>query len=85
MKKVFFVLFLLCLALPASAAEPVGLSVSERYSYAMGVRLGQLLKQQGIQQLDSKAFAAAIDEQKFGKSQAEVLEVAPGKVVLQLN
>lgn len=62
MKKVFFALFLLCLALPASAAEPVGLSVSERYSYAMGVRLGQLLKQQGIQQLDSKAFAAAIDD-----------------------
>lgn len=62
MKKVFFALFPLCLALPAMAAEPVGLSVSERYSYAMGVRLGQLLKQQGIQQLDSNAFAAAIDD-----------------------
>ena len=62
MKKVLFALFLLCLALPAAAVEPVGLSVSERYSYAMGVRLGQLLKQQGIQALDSNAFAAAIDD-----------------------
>lgn len=44
------------------AAEQPALSVSERYSYAMGVRLGQLLKQQGIEQLDSKAFAAAIDD-----------------------
>jgi len=66
MKKVFFALFLLTLFLPAAAVEPVGLSVSERYSYAMGVRLGQLLKQQGIQELDSKAFAAAIDDVLLG-------------------
>jgi FKBP-type peptidyl-prolyl cis-trans isomerase FklB len=49
-------------SLPAVAAEPGGLSVPERYSYAMGVRLGQLLKAQGIAQLDSRAFAAAIDD-----------------------
>jgi len=68
MKKVFFALFLLSLSLPAAAVEPVGLSVSERYSYAMGVRLGQLLKQQGIEQLDSKAFAAAIDDVLLGRA-----------------
>jgi hypothetical protein len=31
------------------------------------------------------AFAAAIDQKKMGKSKVEVMEVAPGKVVLQLN
>jgi len=62
MKKVVLTLFILAVSLPAAAVQPAALSVSERYSYAMGVRLGQLLKGQGIQQLDSKAFAAAIDD-----------------------
>jgi len=44
------------------AADAPMLSVPERYSYAMGVRLGQLLKQQGVAKLDSHAFAAAIDD-----------------------
>ena len=48
-------------AAPAAAEAPM-VSVSERYSYAMGVRLGQLLKGQGIGRLDSRAFAAAIDD-----------------------
>lgn len=38
------------------------LSVPERYSYAMGVQLAELLRAQGIRQLDSRAFAAAIDD-----------------------
>ena len=67
MKKVVLTLVLLAAGLPVSAAEPVALSVSERYSYAMGVRLGQLLKDQGIGQLDSKAFAAAIDDVLLGR------------------
>ena len=62
MKKVVLTLCVLAVSLPAAAAEQAALSVSERYSYAMGVRLGQLLKGQGIRQLDSKAFAAAIDD-----------------------
>jgi len=62
-------MFLLCTAFCASAlaADQSGLSVSERYSYAMGVRLGQLLKAQGIGQLDSGAFAAAIDDVLGGR------------------
>lgn len=64
MKKVVFTLVFLALVPPsvAMAAEGTLLSASERYSYAMGVRFGQLLKGQGIEQVDSKAFAAAIDD-----------------------
>lgn len=50
-----------------NAAEPDGLSVSERYSYAMGVQLGQLLRAQGVSRLDSDAFAAAIDDVLAGR------------------
>ena len=46
----------------AAAEEPAPLTIPERYSYTMGVRLGELLKSQGIGQLDSRAFAAAIDD-----------------------
>lgn len=62
MKKVICTLVFIGLSFPALALEPADFSVSERYSYAMGVRLGQLLKGQGIGQLDSAAFAAAIDD-----------------------
>ena len=62
MKKVFFVLFCASYSWVAWAAEPSDPGVAERYSYTMGVRLGQLLKAQGIVQLDSAAFAAAIDD-----------------------
>ncbi|WP_078118281.1 FKBP-type peptidyl-prolyl cis-trans isomerase [Thiosocius teredinicola] len=62
MKRVFFVLLMWSLSGLVVAADEAGLSVSERYSYAMGVRLGQLLKGQGVRDLDSKAFAAAIDD-----------------------
>ena len=33
----------------------------------------------------AEAFALAVDEKKFGKVKVEVLEVAPGKVVLRLK
>jgi FKBP-type peptidyl-prolyl cis-trans isomerase FklB len=59
MKKI---LILVCLASLASGLQAAELSVSERYSYAMGVRLGELLQSQGISDLDSDAFAAAIDD-----------------------
>lgn len=62
MKKVLCTLVLMGICLPANAREQAAFSVSERYSYAMGVRLGQLLKGQGIRQLDSGAFAQAIDD-----------------------
>jgi FKBP-type peptidyl-prolyl cis-trans isomerase FklB len=62
MKKVFIALFCTSFSCAPLAADPVGQGVSERYSYAMGVRLGQLLKAQGIVALDSEAFAAAIDD-----------------------
>ena len=67
MKKVLFSLVIFTACMPALAEEAAVLSVSERYSYAMGVRLGQLLKGQGIGQLDSKAFAAAIDDVLLGR------------------
>jgi len=58
------ILGLLCVVPgPLSMAAEVPLpGISERYSYTMGVRLGQLLKSQGIARLDSRAFAAAIDD-----------------------
>ena len=62
MNKVVFFLVSVVVSLPATALETAELETSERFSYAMGVRLGQLLKVQGIQQLDSHAFAQAIDD-----------------------
>ena len=61
-KKIFLPLVLVLSSGLAAAEEPAPLTVSERYSYTMGVRLGELLKRQGIGQLDSRAFAAAIDD-----------------------
>jgi len=67
MKKVIVTFLCLLPCLPVSAADPATLNVSERYSYAMGVRLGQLLQAQGIARLDSGAFAAAIDDVLVGR------------------
>jgi FKBP-type peptidyl-prolyl cis-trans isomerase FklB len=67
MKNAFLAACLLCLVLPGWTAESAPPGVSERYSYTMGVRLGQLLKMQGIRQLDSAAFAAAIDDVLAGR------------------
>jgi len=62
MKKVFFALFCVTSSWTALAVQLPDPGLAERYSYTMGVRLGQLLKAQGIVQLDSAAFAAAIDD-----------------------
>lgn len=67
MKRAVSVCLFLSLSLPLAAAEQPVVSVSERYSYAMGVRLGQLLKGQGIGRLDSRAFATAIDDVLSGQ------------------
>lgn len=48
-------------------AEAPELDISEHYSYAIGARLGNLLKEQGIRRLDSRAFAAAIDDVLNGR------------------
>lgn len=68
MKKVFFALLCGSLSCSASAEGTGALDVSESYSYAMGVQFGQLLKAQGITQLDSAAFSAAIDDVLSGRS-----------------
>lgn len=62
MQKTLFLTLFVTLVTSVQAAEGPSLDISERYSYAMGVRLGELLKGQGIGQLDSSAFAAAIDD-----------------------
>ena len=63
MQKKIFLPFVLALSSGLAAAqEPAPLTIPERYSYTMGVRLGQLLKGQGIAQLDINAFATAIDD-----------------------
>jgi FKBP-type peptidyl-prolyl cis-trans isomerase len=54
------------LASTAVIAQTV-VSVPERYSYAMGVRLGELLKGQGVTELDAQAFASAIDDVLAGR------------------
>lgn len=57
------------IAVPGSvlAVDNAPVSLSERYSYAMGVRLGQALKSQGVQEIDSGALAAAIDDVVGGR------------------
>lgn len=67
MKKVFFLLLLVLPFAGSLAAETAVVSVSERYSYAMGARLGELLKSQGVGQIDADAFAAAIDDVMQGR------------------
>ena len=68
MKKTIFSVFCLSLSCSVVAEEPAAPGVSENYSYAMGVQFGQLLKAQGITQLDSAAFSAAIDDVLGGRS-----------------
>jgi uncharacterized protein len=56
-----------------------------------GSTVTQRTLKNGVAILDVKVdggadvFAEKIDQAKFGKSTAEVLEVAPGKVIMQLN
>ena len=66
-KKIYLPLVLALFSGLVAAQEPAPLTIPERYSYTMGVRLGQLLKGQGIAQLDINAFAAAIDDVLGGR------------------
>lgn len=62
MKKTLLFLAVLLVAGTVSAEQSATTTILERYSYTMGVKLGQLLKQQGVTTLDSAALAAAIDD-----------------------
>ena len=67
MKKIISIFFVCCLSTLAIGEQSSGLGVSERYSYAMGAHFGQLLRNQGIEKLDSQAFAAAVNDVLGGK------------------
>lgn len=54
--------FITILAVSTTFVAHADMNQSQAYSYTMGVRLGELLKSQGITDLDSNAFAAAIDD-----------------------
>lgn len=61
------VAFLACAGATA-AQETVDLdSVEQKFSYAMGLRLGQSLKSQGLEKIDSRAFAAGVDDSISGR------------------
>ena len=62
MKKILSVLCLMAtFTLSAKAPAELG-SQLERYSYTMGAKLGALLRNQGVQALDGKAFTAGIED-----------------------
>jgi uncharacterized protein len=60
-------------------------------SQLKGAKARQRTLKSGVAEIEvefeggAEAFATAVDQKKFGKVKVEVLEVAPGKVVLQLN
>lgn len=54
-------LALLVPAAPLSAADD-GADVAERFSYTMGVQLGRMLQQRGVDGIDVDAFTRAIDD-----------------------
>jgi FKBP-type peptidyl-prolyl cis-trans isomerase FklB len=62
MKRTLMLLLCGGLAAQTLAADAELVSIPERYSYAMGVQFGQLLKAQRVEEIDTKAFAAAIDD-----------------------
>ncbi len=68
MKRFVLAFFCSMLIGPAVAKASDASTMLENYSYAMGVQFGQLLKAQGITQLDSAAFSAAIDDVLDGRS-----------------
>jgi FKBP-type peptidyl-prolyl cis-trans isomerase FklB len=64
MKSMNWVPLSLTLLLPFSppVAADESADVAERFSYAMGVQLGRMLQQQGIEGIDPDAFARAIGD-----------------------
>lgn len=63
-------LLLLLPVLPALAVESAedAPDVAERFSYTMGVQLGRMLQQQGIDDIDVEAFTGAIGDVMEGRS-----------------
>ena len=64
----------------------------QQFSYAMGVNLGNLLKSQGIDDIDSQALAAALDDVLSGKSlqldvatMKQAIESQQNKVMQQIE
>lgn len=68
MKKIVSILFLVILSGAPAFAEPVLETLTERYSYAIGARLAQALKQQGVEQIDATTFATAVGDVLAGRS-----------------
>ncbi len=62
MKKGFLILLFAAALAPVCVAQEGLTTLAERYSYAMGVRLGEALKRQGAGEIDQRAMAAAIED-----------------------
>jgi FKBP-type peptidyl-prolyl cis-trans isomerase FklB len=60
--KLVAIAALMLLSFSLSAAEPTYKSQKEKFSYAVGVQMGNSLKQQGIADLDPKAVGQAISD-----------------------
>ena len=67
-------------------------SDKQKFSYAMGVNLGNLLKSQGIDEIDSVAFSAALDDVLSGNelkldlaTMKQAIETQQEKILKQLT
>ena len=73
----------------ASAQQEVELeTVTQRFSYVVGLQLGQRLSSQGLGQLDAAAIAAAIDDvmnQRDPRLAMEQMQAAAEAYQAQLN
>jgi FKBP-type peptidyl-prolyl cis-trans isomerase FklB len=67
MKKITLILLVLGFCTPSWSAEVPLSSLAERYSYAMCVQIANLIKTQGVTDLNGAAFAAAVDDVLGGK------------------
>ena len=67
--RLFVLAAMLCMAarVPVSAAEPHLASPLERFSYGVGLQIGQSLTSQGINKLDPAALALAIQDMLNGQ------------------
>lgn len=80
MKKILFLLAMSGFLMSSAQGQQPGQSLSERYSYAMGVRLGQALQAQGVREIDSASLAAAIDDIISGRGSRMSEEAMQGAV-----
>lgn len=75
-KKGIFTLLLIALCGAVHGDDQRPQSLAERYSYALGVQLGQALKQEGVRSIDAAMLAAAVDDLMQGRS----LRLAPAEM-----